>query len=152
MRRLKQIARTLRQQFAFYKGLYQDPRTPHLARFLLWAALAYTAMPFDLTPDFLPVIGHLDDVIIVPGLIFLAVQLIPIADAMVQGKIQQFESKVFGSELKIPDNPVKPGDKILVSIWKVDWTAGGFPTLLLAIALGVLGGLGGVGVLLRLKR
>ena len=80
------------------------------------------------------------------------VQLIPIADATVQSKIQQFESKVFGSELKIPENPVKPGDKILISIWKVDWTSGGFPTLLLAIALGILGGLGGVGVLFRLRR
>ena len=80
------------------------------------------------------------------------VQFIPIADQMVQSKIQQFESKVFGGALKIPDNPVKPGDKILISIWKIDWTAGGFPTLLVTIALGILGGLGGVGVLFRLKR
>src|SRR5215471_11301197 len=77
--KLKEIARTLRQHLAFYRALYQDQRTPRCARFLLWAALAYTAMPVDLIPDFLPIIGHLDDIIIVPGLIFLAVQLIPIA-------------------------------------------------------------------------
>jgi hypothetical protein len=77
---------------------------------------------------------------------------VPIADQMVQSNIQQFESKVFGSQLKIPDNPVKPDDKILISVWKIDWTAGGFPTLLLAIAGGILGGLGGVGVLFRLRR
>ena len=76
--KLKDIASTLGQQLAFYTALYQDPRTPRLARVLLWAALAYTAMPFDLIPDFIPIIGHLDDVIIVPGLIFLAVQLIPV--------------------------------------------------------------------------
>jgi uncharacterized membrane protein YkvA (DUF1232 family) len=79
LQKLKAIARTLRQHLAFYRALYQDPRTPRLARILLWAALAYVAMPFDLIPDFLPIIGHLDDVIIVPGLIFLAVRLIPAA-------------------------------------------------------------------------
>ena len=77
--KLKDIACTLRQRLAFYTVLYQDPRTPRLARLFLWAALAYAAMPFDLIPDFLPIIGHLDDVIIVPGLIFLAVRLIPVA-------------------------------------------------------------------------
>ena len=77
--KLKEIARTLRQHLAFYRALYQDPRTPRLARYLLWAALAYVAMPFDLIPDFLPVIGHIDDIIIVPGLIFFAIRLIPVA-------------------------------------------------------------------------
>ena len=76
---LKETSRTLRQHLAFYRALYQDPRTPQLARYLLWTALAYVAMPFDLIPDFLPIVGHLDDVIIVPGLIFLAVRLIPVA-------------------------------------------------------------------------
>ncbi|MBM4256169.1 MAG: DUF1232 domain-containing protein [Deltaproteobacteria bacterium] len=75
--KFKEIARTLRQHLAFYTALYHDPRTPRLARYLLWAALAYVALPFDLIPDFLPIIGHLDDVIIVPALIFLAVRLIP---------------------------------------------------------------------------
>ena len=76
---LKEIALTLRQHVAFYTALSQDPRTPRLARYLLWAAVAYVAMPFDLIPDFLPIIGQLDDVILVPGLIFLAFRLIPVA-------------------------------------------------------------------------
>jgi len=77
--KLREIATTLRQYLTFYRALYQDPRTPRLARVLLWAALAYVALPIDLIPDFLPIVGHLDDVIIVPGLIFLAVRLIPVA-------------------------------------------------------------------------
>jgi uncharacterized membrane protein YkvA (DUF1232 family) len=75
--RLYEIARSLRQQLALYTAIYRDPRTPWLARCLLGAALAYVALPFDLIPDFLPVVGHLDDVLIVPGLILLALRLVP---------------------------------------------------------------------------
>jgi uncharacterized membrane protein YkvA (DUF1232 family) len=76
-KRLREIAHSLRQHLTFYTAIYRDPRTPWLARCLLGAALAYLALPFDLIPDFLPVIGHLDDVLIVPGLIFLALRLVP---------------------------------------------------------------------------
>lgn len=53
-----------------------------MARFLLWLAVGYALLPFDLIPDFLPFIGQLDDLIIVPGLIYLALRVIP--DALVQ--------------------------------------------------------------------
>jgi len=48
-----------------------------MAKVLLGTALGYLLMPFDLIPDFIPVIGHLDDAVIVPGLIFLALKIIP---------------------------------------------------------------------------
>ena len=76
-KRLHKIARSLRQQLALYLAIYRDPRTPWLARCLLGTALAYVALPFDLIPDFLPVIGHLDDMLVVPGLILLALRLVP---------------------------------------------------------------------------
>lgn len=44
---------------------------------MLGLAIGYLLLPFDLIPDFIPVIGHLDDVIIVPGLIYLALKMIP---------------------------------------------------------------------------
>lgn len=51
--------------------------TPLLAKILATIAVAYALSPIDLIPDFIPVIGLLDDVILVPALIALAVKLIP---------------------------------------------------------------------------
>jgi uncharacterized membrane protein YkvA (DUF1232 family) len=53
------------------------PQTPLFAKILLGLALAYLLLPFDLIPDFIPVLGQLDDVLIVPGLIYLALKMIP---------------------------------------------------------------------------
>lgn len=52
-----------------------------MAKFLLWLSVAYVLLPFDLIPDFLPIIGQLDDLVIVPGLIYLALKIIP--DALI---------------------------------------------------------------------
>jgi uncharacterized membrane protein YkvA (DUF1232 family) len=48
-----------------------------LSRILLGAAIAYFLTPIDFIPDFIPVLGHLDDLIIVPGLIWLSFRFIP---------------------------------------------------------------------------
>ena len=66
-----------RKELDFYKRVYKDKRTPKLSRFFLGAAIAYALSPVDLIPDFIPVIGFLDDLIIVPALIWIAVQMIP---------------------------------------------------------------------------
>jgi uncharacterized membrane protein YkvA (DUF1232 family) len=74
---LKQIAAELKAEFEFYRRLQKHPQTPLLAKILLWLAVAYLLMPFDLIPDFLPVIGQLDDLIIVPLLLYCALKLTP---------------------------------------------------------------------------
>ena len=75
--KLSQIAAKLKAEFAFYKRLQQHPQTPKFAKALLWLAIGYLLMPFDLIPDFLPVIGQLDDLIIIPILLYWALKLTP---------------------------------------------------------------------------
>jgi uncharacterized membrane protein YkvA (DUF1232 family) len=76
-RRLAQLAAAFRREFAVYRCALRHPRTPLAARLLLGVAVGYALLPFDLIPDFLPVIGHLDDLLLVPGLVWLALRLIP---------------------------------------------------------------------------
>jgi uncharacterized membrane protein YkvA (DUF1232 family) len=74
---LRSIADAFKQEIKVYRLVLNDSRTPRFAKILLGMAVGYTLMPFDLIPDFLPIIGHLDDLIIVPLLIIWAVKLIP---------------------------------------------------------------------------
>lgn len=67
----------LRRELDVYRRVLADPRTPRIAKLLLGAAIAYLLSPIDLIPDFIPVIGHLDDVLIVPLLFWLALRFIP---------------------------------------------------------------------------
>jgi uncharacterized membrane protein YkvA (DUF1232 family) len=71
------IRRCLRRELTVCRLIASHPRTPKLSKILLGAAVGYAAMPFDLIPDFIPVIGHLDDAVIVPGLVALALRMIP---------------------------------------------------------------------------
>jgi uncharacterized membrane protein YkvA (DUF1232 family) len=75
--RLSQSARQLNTQTYILYFAYCDPRTPWYAK--AWAALvvAYVISPIDLIPDFIPVIGYLDDLLLVPAGIVLALKMIP---------------------------------------------------------------------------
>lgn len=55
----------------------KDKRTPWYAKMLIFAIIAYALSPIDLIPDFIPVIGYLDDLILLPIGIYFAVRLIP---------------------------------------------------------------------------
>lgn len=59
------------------RGLAADPHVPWLPKMLIGAATGYFLLPIDLIPDFIPVVGHLDDAIVIPALLYLAVRLIP---------------------------------------------------------------------------
>lgn len=55
----------------------RDNRTPVFAKILTAMTVAYALSPVDLIPDFIPILGYLDDVIILPLLVFLSLKLIP---------------------------------------------------------------------------
>lgn len=55
----------------------RDNRTPILAKIIIGLVIAYALSPIDLIPDFIPVIGYLDDLILLPMGIWLAIRLIP---------------------------------------------------------------------------
>jgi uncharacterized membrane protein YkvA (DUF1232 family) len=75
--RWKQWARVIkRDAHALYLAA-RDPRVPWYAKALAIAVAAYALSPIDLIPDFIPVLGYLDDLLIVPTGIALAVRLIP---------------------------------------------------------------------------
>jgi uncharacterized membrane protein YkvA (DUF1232 family) len=74
---LKMVAAQLKHEFAVYRLVLRHPETPILAKFFLGLAIGYVLMPFDLIPDFIPVIGQLDDLVIVPLLVYMALKIIP---------------------------------------------------------------------------
>jgi uncharacterized membrane protein YkvA (DUF1232 family) len=73
----KKIQEKLKTEIKLYRLVLKDKRTPFTAKILLSLAVGYFFMPFDIIPDFIPVIGHLDDAVIIPGLVYLALKLIP---------------------------------------------------------------------------
>jgi uncharacterized membrane protein YkvA (DUF1232 family) len=74
---LQQRVRDLRSQtYALYLAA-RDPRTPWYAKLLVAGIVAYALSPIDLIPDFIPVLGYLDDLVLIPLGIALAIHLIP---------------------------------------------------------------------------
>src|SRR5258708_2068678 len=75
--RLKNWARVIKRDVHALYLASRDPRVPWYAKVLAVAVASYALSPIDLIPDFVPVLGYLDDVIIVPLGILLVVRLIP---------------------------------------------------------------------------
>ena len=65
------------RELRVYWTISKDARTPTRSKVFLWAAVGYAVWPLGLVPDFIPVIGYVDDLIIVPTLIFIAVRAVP---------------------------------------------------------------------------
>jgi uncharacterized membrane protein YkvA (DUF1232 family) len=90
----------------------RDPRVPWYAKVFIGLVLAHTFSPIDLIPDFIPVLGYLDDLIVTPLGIALAVKMIP-AQVMIEAR-QQAE------ELLRQGKPIsRAGAIMVVAIWLI---------------------------------
>lgn len=75
--RLKKRAQKLKQDIPVIYLVWKDQDTPLAARLVVGCTILYALSPIDLVPDVIPVLGLLDDVILLPALILLAIRLIP---------------------------------------------------------------------------
>lgn len=109
LEQLKARARALkREAYAIYIAA-RDPRTPWYAKALVFFVVAHTFSPIDLIPDFIPVLGYLDDLIITPGGIWLAVRLIPI-------EVMQ-EARATAALRDVDRSIGKVGAVIIILVW-----------------------------------
>jgi len=74
---LKGKARKLKTEITTLYYVYQDPKLGLLPKIIILFTLGYALSPIDLIPDFIPVLGYLDDLVIIPALISLSIKLIP---------------------------------------------------------------------------
>lgn len=74
---LKERAARLKRDIPTLFLALKFPRTPRVAKFFAALTVAYALSPVDLVPDFVPVLGYLDDVLLLPALVALTVKLIP---------------------------------------------------------------------------
>ena len=77
MNNLKERAKQLKTDIPAMFLSLKDKETPFIAKFVSLITVCYALSPIDLIPDFIPILGYLDDVIILPALIALTVKLIP---------------------------------------------------------------------------
>ena len=92
IKKLKSFSKQLKQELAVYRLVIKHPKTPWLAKLFLGLAIAYLLLPFDLIPDFIPVLGQLDDVVIIPILVYIALLFIP--KTIIQDCREQVQSTI----------------------------------------------------------
>jgi uncharacterized membrane protein YkvA (DUF1232 family) len=77
MARLRRWAEALKRDVLALWFCYRDPRMPLVAKVLAMAIVAYALSPIDLIPDFIPVLGYLDELILLPAGLYVVLRLIP---------------------------------------------------------------------------
>src|SRR6187200_736557 len=86
----------------------RDPRTPLIAKLVAAGIAAYALSPIDLIPDFIPVLGYLDDLILIPLAMLLAVRLVP-ADLMIEFRAE--------ADLRTERPVSRAAAAVIVALW-----------------------------------
>lgn len=118
--RLKRRARRLKRQVWALFLAFKDPRTPVLARIIIIIAVAYAVSPIDLIPDFIPVLGQLDDLLLLPILIALALRMIP-PDVAARCRREAWQHLRSGDRVSTPAGTVVAIVFALVWIAAIAW-------------------------------
>ena len=96
--KMKVKAETLKKEITAIYYAYKHPETNLLPKIIILFTLGYALSPVDLIPDFIPVLGYLDDLIIIPALIALSIKLIP------QDIINESREKALREPVKLKKN------------------------------------------------
>lgn len=112
LQRWKESARTIKREVYTLYLAYRDPRTPWYGKAFAALVVAYAFSPIDLIPDFIPVLGYLDDLVLLPIGVLIAVRMIP-AEVMIDARTKAEEVLRAGK----PINWV--GAVIIGAIWIV---------------------------------
>jgi uncharacterized membrane protein YkvA (DUF1232 family) len=109
--RLKTRAHHLKQEIHTIAIAARDPRTPWYAKALVFFVVAHTLSPIDLIPDFIPVLGYLDDLLITPAGLWLARRLIPT-------EVME-EARAVAATRALDRSPGKVGAVLIVLLWLI---------------------------------
>lgn len=118
--KVKGWAKALKRDVIALNHAYNDPRCPTSAKVVALGTLLYAASPIDLIPDFIPVLGQLDDLILVPAGIWLSIKLIP------PEVWKDARAKVVVEGEKLPKNHIVGA--CIMGIWAASAIAGIFGT------------------------
>ena len=110
LRKWKEIVRKLKEDIYTLYLASRDPRIPFMAKVVLVITVAYAFSPIDLVPDFIPVLGYLDDLLLLPLGIWLTIKLMP-ADVL-----DEYRQKA-REQLQRPRNVNYTMAAIIVIIW-----------------------------------
>lgn len=77
LKKLKALGKKVKREIKIYQLVLKDKNTPKPAKFFLGLAVAYALSPIDLIPDFIPLLGYLDDAVVLPLLFLIALKFIP---------------------------------------------------------------------------
>jgi uncharacterized membrane protein YkvA (DUF1232 family) len=106
----KERARTIKREVYTLYLAYRDPRTPWYGKAFAALVVAYAFSPIDLIPDFIPILGYLDDLVLIPIGVMIALRLIP-PEVMVDARAK-------AEEVLRAGKPVSwVGAVIIAAIW-----------------------------------
>ncbi len=77
LKQLKSAAKKIKREIYVYKLISEDKRTPKAAKIALGFAIAYMISPIDIIPDFIPVLGYMDDALVSLALVYAAKRFVP---------------------------------------------------------------------------